>query len=92
LCAALVLALGGLRGPAWTKLQAEVGSWHILLGGLCVATQSVAIVFSITLTSEANVALIINTAPIFCALCDYFILREPTPRLADLVPDRQGTR
>ena len=51
-----------------------------LLASVCAAAQSIAIVVALLLTSASNVALIINTTPLFCALSDALWLREPVPR------------
>jgi drug/metabolite transporter (DMT)-like permease len=43
--------------------------WKGLIGCLFLAFQSIAIVVSLLLTRMSNVAFIINTSPIFCAVC-----------------------
>ena len=50
-----------------------------LAGCVFLAAQSLAIVTALTLTTVANVALLINTSPAFTALLDYFFLREAIP-------------
>ena len=49
------------------------------LASFCAAAQSVAIVCALLLTSASNVAIIINTAPVFCAIADAFVLKETVP-------------
>ena len=51
--------------------------WKGLIGCLFLAFQSIAIVVSLLLTRMSNVAFIINTSPIFCAVSDRFLLKEP---------------
>ena len=67
------------RPHGLTKLHKAIQSLGVrgMVGCLFLAVQSIAIVVSLLLTRMSNVAFIINTSPVFCALSDRFLLNEP---------------
>ena len=76
--ALFIALLRWCRPGGLAKLTSAVQSlgWHGAFACIFLATQSVAIVVSLLLTSMSNVAFIINTTPIFCAISDRILLQE----------------
>ena len=79
-----LLALCLWRGQTFHRIR-RVG-W--IVGGGCVflATQDIAISAGFLMTKASNVVFIINTSPVFCAVMDRFVLKEPVvPRTLGMV-------
>ena len=76
--ALLVALLRWCRPGGLLKLTRALQSlgWSGAFACIFLAMQSVAIVVSLLLTSMSNVAFIINTTPIFCAISDRLLLQE----------------
>jgi drug/metabolite transporter (DMT)-like permease len=71
---ALVVLLGGLRGPATLARSVREGGRTLWLSGLCWAVMFTAFMLAITLTTVANVLVTMAIAPLLTALVARFAL------------------
>lgn len=65
---ALLLLLGGLRGPATLAASLRGGGRTLWLSGLCWAVMYTAFMLALTLTTVANVLVTMSLTPLFTAL------------------------
>ncbi|MFT3665659.1 DMT family transporter [Piscinibacter sp.] len=72
--AAMALLLGALRGPAALLRSLRGGGRTLWLSGLCWAVMYVAFMLALTLTTVANVLVLIALTPLITALASRFVL------------------
>lgn len=76
---AMVLLLGWLRGPALLAQSLREGGRGLWLSGLCWAVMYTAFMLALTLTTVANVLVLIALTPLFTALSARYALGHRLP-------------
>lgn len=77
--AGLVVLLGWLRGPSALVERVRTGGKLLWFSGLCWSVMFTAFMVAITLTTVANVLVVMATAPLFTALLSRFLLHHRLP-------------
>ena len=77
--AGLVVLLGWLRGPQALIERVRTGGKVLWASALCWSVMFTAFMVAITLTTVANVLVVMATAPLFTALLARFLLRHRLP-------------
>lgn len=77
--AGLVVLLGWLRGPRVLLLRLRSGGRSMWVSGLCWCVMFTAFMVAMTLTTVANVLVVMATAPLFTALLARFALHHRLP-------------
>jgi drug/metabolite transporter (DMT)-like permease len=75
---ALVTALGVMRGPFFLRGLASAG-WRVWMSSLCWATMFTAFMIALTLTTVANVLIVLAVGPLITALFARVFLRHRLP-------------
>jgi drug/metabolite transporter (DMT)-like permease len=75
----LLAILGWLRGPAGLADRLRTGGRSLWFSGLCWGVMFTAFMVAITMTTVANVLVVMATAPLFTALLSRFFLRHRLP-------------
>lgn len=75
----LCLILAWLRSPAALARRLRLGGWPLWFSGLCWSVMFTAFMVAITLTTVANVLVVMATAPLFTALLSRFLLGHRLP-------------
>ena len=75
----LLVLLGWLRGPAALLHRLRTGGRQLWFSGLCWGVMFTAFMVAITLTTVANVLVVMATAPLFTALLARFVLHHRLP-------------
>jgi drug/metabolite transporter (DMT)-like permease len=75
----LVVLLGWLRGPAALFHRIRTGGRVLWASGVCWCVMFTAFMVAITLTTVANVLVVMATAPLFTALLARFLLQHRLP-------------
>ena len=75
----LIVLLGWLRGPQALVQRIRTGGKVLWGSGLCWSVMFTAFMVAITLTTVANVLVVMATAPLFTALLSRFLLNHRLP-------------
>lgn len=75
----LLAILLALRGPAALVARVRQGGWPLWLSAVCWSVMFTAFMVAITLTTVANVLVVMATAPLFTALLSRFLLGHRLP-------------
>ncbi|WP_374565472.1 DMT family transporter [Ideonella sp.] len=75
----LIVLLGWLRGPQALVARIRTGGKVLWASGLCWSVMFTAFMVAITLTTVANVLVVMATAPLFTALLSRFLLNHRLP-------------
>jgi len=75
----LIVLLGWLRGPQALVARIRTGGKVLWASGVCWSVMFTAFMVAITLTTVANVLVVMATAPLFTALLARFLLHHKLP-------------
>jgi drug/metabolite transporter (DMT)-like permease len=75
---ALAVALGAMRGPFFLRSLASAG-WRVWVSSLCWATMFTAFMIALTLTTVANVLIVLAVGPLITALFARVFLHHRLP-------------
>lgn len=77
--AGLLVMLAGLRGPRALAARIRTGGAVLWASGLCWAVMFTAFMVALTLTTVANVLVVMALSPLFTALLSRFVLHHRLP-------------
>ncbi|MEK8033930.1 DMT family transporter [Ideonella sp. DXS29W] len=77
--AGLIVLVGWLRGPQALVQRVRTGGMVLWGSGLCWSVMFTAFMVAITMTTVANVLVVMATAPLFTALLSRFLLNHRLP-------------